>query len=36
VLFDAHAGHHLPVDGLALLGAGLTGRLLKAVQKQSS
>ena len=28
VLFDAHAGHHLPVDGLALLGAGLTGRLL--------
>jgi hypothetical protein len=31
VLFDAHAGHHLPIDGLALLGAGLTGRLLKAV-----
>ncbi len=30
VLFDAHAGHHLPVDGLALLGAGLTARLLRA------
>ena len=30
VLFDAHAGAHLPIDGLALLGAGLTGRLLKA------
>jgi hypothetical protein len=30
ILFDAHAGRHLPVDGLALLGAGLTGRLLKA------
>ncbi|HLE23662.1 MAG TPA: DUF3786 domain-containing protein [Anaerolineales bacterium] len=30
VLFDAHAGHHLPIDGLALLGAGLTGRLLRA------
>jgi hypothetical protein len=30
VLFDEHAGHHLPIDGLALLGAGLTGRLLKA------
>lgn len=29
VLFDAHAGHHLPIDGLALLGAGLTGRLLR-------
>jgi hypothetical protein len=28
VLFDANAGHQLPVDGLALLGAGLTGRLL--------
>ena len=30
VLFDANAGHHLPIDGLALLGAGLTGRLLRA------
>jgi len=30
VLFDAHAGHHLPTDGLALLGSGLTGRLLRA------
>jgi hypothetical protein len=30
VLFDAHAGRHLPTDGLALLGAGLTGRLLRA------
>jgi len=29
VLFDAHAGFHLPIDGLALLGAGLTGRLLR-------
>lgn len=30
VLFDALAGHHLPTDGLALLGSGLTGRLLRA------
>lgn len=30
VLFDAGAARHLPVDGLALLGAGLTGRLLRA------
>lgn len=30
VLFDAAAPHFLPTDGLALLGAGLTGRLLKA------
>jgi hypothetical protein len=30
VLFDAHAAHHLPIDGLALLGSGLTGRLLRA------
>jgi hypothetical protein len=28
VLFDVSAAHHLPIDGLALLGAGLTGRLL--------
>ncbi len=32
VLFDAHAGHHLPIDGLALLGAGLTRRLLAATE----
>jgi hypothetical protein len=30
VVFDAHAGRHLPTDGLALLGSGLTGRLLRA------
>lgn len=30
VLFDSSAAHHLPIDGLALLGAGLTGRLLAA------
>jgi hypothetical protein len=29
VLFDENAGRHLPTDGLALLGAGLTGRLLR-------
>jgi hypothetical protein len=34
VLFDSSAGHHLPTDGLALLGAGLTGRLLKAATSQ--
>jgi hypothetical protein len=28
VLFDEMASHHLPTDGLALLGAGLAGRLL--------
>lgn len=28
VLFDAAASHYLPTDGLALLGAGLVGRLL--------
>jgi hypothetical protein len=32
VLFDANASRHLPIDGLALLGAGLTGRLLKAAE----
>ncbi len=32
VLFDARAGHHLPTDGLALLGAGLTHRLLAATE----
>jgi hypothetical protein len=30
ILFDAAAPHFLPTDGLALLGAGLTARLLKA------
>lgn len=30
ILFDAAAPHYLPTDGLALLGAGLTGRILKA------
>ena len=34
VVFDALAGHHLPTDGLALLGSGLTGRLLKAAASQ--
>jgi hypothetical protein len=29
VLFDAAAGHYMTTDGLALLGAGLVGRLLK-------
>jgi hypothetical protein len=29
VLFDASASHYLPTDGLALLGAGLSGRLLR-------
>jgi hypothetical protein len=29
VLFDAAASHHLPTDGLALLGSGLVGRLLR-------
>jgi hypothetical protein len=33
VLFDAHAGHHLPIDGLALLGAGVTGRLLREAKR---
>jgi len=30
VLFDEHASRQLPIDCLALLGAGLTGRLLRA------
>jgi hypothetical protein len=30
ILFDAAAPHFLPTDGLALLGAGLTSRLLKS------
>jgi hypothetical protein len=36
VLFDAHAGHHLPIDGLALFGAGLTGRLLKGALSRAT
>jgi hypothetical protein len=36
VLFDAHAARHLPIDGLALLGAGLTGRLLRTAQPSVS
>ena len=30
VLFDAACGHYMPIDGLALLGAGLARRLIKA------
>lgn len=30
VLFDSAASHHLPTDGLALLGSGLVGRLLRS------
>jgi hypothetical protein len=30
VLFDRNASHHLPLDGLALLGSGLSRRLLAA------
>jgi hypothetical protein len=30
ILFDRHASHHLPLDGLALLGSGLARRLLAA------
>lgn len=29
VLFDSASHHYLPTDGLALLGSGLTGRLIK-------
>jgi hypothetical protein len=36
VLFDAAAGHYMTTDGLALLGAGLVGRLLKAAQSLPS
>lgn len=31
VLFDAAASHYMTTDGLALLGAGLVGRLIQAV-----
>jgi hypothetical protein len=30
VLFNAHARHYMPIDGLALLGGGLAGRLAKS------
>ncbi|OGN89309.1 MAG: hypothetical protein A2Y88_04885 [Chloroflexi bacterium RBG_13_48_10] len=30
VLFDAASSHYMTTDGLALLGAGLVGRLIKA------
>ncbi len=30
ILFDAAADHYLTIDGLALIGAGLAGRLLRA------
>ncbi len=32
VLFDASASHYMTTDGLALLGAGLAGRLIKSAQ----
>jgi hypothetical protein len=32
VLFDAAASHYLPTDGLALLGSGVVGRLVKAAR----
>lgn len=31
ILFDASASHYMTTDGLALLGSGLTGRLIKQV-----
>ena len=30
ILFDPADIHYLPIDGLALMGSGLAGRLLKA------
>ena len=36
ILFDAAAPHFMPTDGLALLGAGLTARLLKAGSPSSA
>ena len=30
VLFDAASGHYMTIDGLALLGSGLSRRLIKA------
>ena len=32
ILFDASASHYMTTDGLALLGSGLTGRLIKQVK----
>ncbi|MBN2146070.1 MAG: DUF3786 domain-containing protein [Anaerolineales bacterium] len=32
ILFDAAVSHYMTTDGLALLGAGLTGRLIKTAQ----
>ena len=34
VLFDAAAHHYMITDGLALLGAGLAGRLIRAAQRE--
>jgi hypothetical protein len=34
VLFDEAASHHHPTDGLALLGSGLTRRLLRQAERQ--
>lgn len=36
ILFDAAASHYLPTDGLALLGAGLARRLIRAVPPSQS
>jgi hypothetical protein len=33
VLFDAAASHYMTTDGLALLGAGLVGRLIQKIEK---
>jgi hypothetical protein len=33
VLFDTSDSHYLPIDGLALLGSGLAGRLIKQTPK---
>lgn len=30
ILFDAHSGHYMTTDGLAILGSGLVSRLIKA------
>jgi hypothetical protein len=32
ILFDASAGHYMVTDGLALLGSGLTGRMIKKLR----
>jgi hypothetical protein len=36
ILFDAAAGHYMTTDGLALLGAGLVGRLMQAGKTMDS